>query len=326
MTRTLDRGRAAGGDAADGTLVFRVREERDALALRAALAEDRAFAAFAIGHLEPELLPHARFWTADGPDGRSGVVMHAYGALGRTTVLVGDAGAVEAALSLHPGPRIGYLATCAPEHLPAAERAYVLDDPLTMMRMTVEAHGFREPVEPSEPNEPATVRLRRMVRADARALNALYATGGGPTGYRGEHIEQGAYFGAFDGGRLLAVAGTHLIAPNLGVAVVGNVFTHAEARGRGLAQAVTGAVTRDLLARGCALVTLTVDPDNAPAVSAYRRLGYDPGAPIVEARMRRRDVLGIGPALRRLFGRRGEAGESLVRVTPRLSEDEPNHS
>ena len=315
MTRTLDRERAAGGDAP----LFRVHEERDASALESQLAEDRAFSAFAIGHLERELFPHARFWIADGPDGRNGVVMHAAGALGRTTVLVGDPAAIDAALALHPGPRRGYLATCAPQHLQVAERVYALDDPLTMMRMTVEAHSFRPVSE--QASDTAQSGLRRMVRADARALNALYATGGGPTGYRGEHIERGVYFGAFDDGRLLAVAGTHLVAPHHGIAVVGNVFTHAEARGGGLAQAVTSAVTRELLARGCALVTLTVDPANTPAVSAYARLGYDRGAPIVEARMRRRDVLGLGPALRRLFGRRGDAGESLVRGSARVAED-----
>ncbi|MDA1062043.1 MAG: GNAT family N-acetyltransferase, partial [Chloroflexi bacterium] len=294
--------------------------------LQSLLVEDRAFAAFAIGHLEPQLLPYARFWTAASPEGRSGLVMHAAGALGRTTVLVGDPAAVAAALSLHPGPRAGYLATCAPEHLAVAERVYALDKPLTMMRMTVEARSFHPaPAEPTEPPAQAPERrqhgLRRMVRADARALNALYATGGGPTGYRGEHIEQGVYFGAFEGGRLQAVAGTHLVAPHQGIAVVGNVFTRAEARGRRLAQAVTSAVTEALIESGCALVTLTVDPANTPAVSAYARLGYDRGAPIVEARLRRRDALGLGPALRRMFGRRSDSGEALVRGWPPVAED-----
>ena len=175
-----------------------------------------------------------------------------------------------------------------------------------MMRMTVDPHRFL--------GAGATASgLRRLVRADARALNALYATGDGPTGYRGEHIERGVYFGAFEDGRLLAVAGTHMIAPTMGIAVVGNVFTHASARSRGLARAVTAAVTRELFARGCAAVTLTVDPDNAPALRAYRRLGYEAGSPIVEARIRRRDSLGIGSALRRLFARRGgEDGEALL--------------
>ena len=306
MTRTSDRDRAALGDAS----MFVVHEERDPHILRSLLNEDVAFAAFALGHLEPEMLPYARFWTADGSGGRTGIVMHARGSLGRTSVFAGDADAVEAALSLHPGPHTSYLATCAPEHVPVAERVYDLGDPLRMMRMSVESHSYQEPGAPHAP-------VRRLVRADARQLNALYATGDGPTGYRGEHIERGVYFGAFDEGQLRAVAGTHMLAPNLGVAVVGNVFTHASARSRGLAGAVTGAVTRELFARGCALVTLTVDPDNSPAVRAYRRLGYVAGAPVIESRIRRRDVLGLGSALRRWFSRRSSDGAVLVRAGAR---------
>ena len=40
-----------------------------------------------------------------------------------------------------------------------------------------------------------------------------------------------------------------------------------------------------------------------------------------EVRFRRRDVLGLGAALRRRFGRRGRDAERLVRVPP-LQDDE----
>lgn len=316
MTHASDHDHATIGEAS----TFAVREESDPEVVRGLLSEDPAFAAFALGHLEPELLPFSRFWTAEAPGGRSGIVMHARANLGRTTVFAGDAHAVEAVLSLHPGPRGGYLATCAPEHVPAAERVYDLGDPLRMMRMTVESHIFRDP--PAS----AMTGVRRLVRVDARALNALYATGDGPTGYRGEHIERGVYFGAFDEGQLRAVAGTHMLAPHMGIAVVGNVFTHASARGRGLAGAVTGAVTRELFARGCAIVTLTVDPENTPAVRAYRRLGYVAGAPIVEARLRRRDMFGFGSMLRRWFAHRGEDGAALVRASARRDDGRAGRS
>jgi RimJ/RimL family protein N-acetyltransferase len=156
--------------------------------------------------------------------------------------------------------------------------------------------------------------VRRLHREDARALNMLYSSEGAPTGYSGDHIEQGVYYGAYEGGRLVSVAGTHVVAPNAGVAVVGNVFTHPQHRGGGLATRVTSAVTQELLdRRGCTLVALTVNPANIPAVRAYRRLGYEPGAPVIEARLRRRDPLGLGAALRRLVARRraygGEPGD-----------------
>ena len=298
MTRTLDHDRATRG----GAPLFRVREERDRQTLLTALSDDRAYAAFAIGHLESGLFEHARYWTAEGPEGEHAVVMHAAGPIGRMSVLVGDPAGLDAALSLHPGPRRGYLGTCAPEHLTVVQGVYALDGLLAMIRMTVEADRFAA----------ASGSTRRLLRADARALNALYATGGGPTGYRGEHIERGVYCGAFEDGRLVAVAGTHLVAPGLGIAVVGNVFTHAEWRRRGLATRVTSAVTAALLEQGCWTVTLTVDPGNTHAVRAYSRLGYERGAPVHEVRIRRRDVLGIGATLRRRFAQR-DGDERTVR-------------
>ena len=57
------------------------------------------------------------------------------------------------------------------------------------------------------------------------------------------------------------------------LAVVGNVFTHDEFRGRGYAKAVTSAVTAELL-RTCDQVVLNVRSDNPPALQAYARLGY----------------------------------------------------
>lgn len=301
MTRALGGARAAEAAAPP----WRVREERDRRTLLSLLDADRGYAAFAVGHLDGELFGDARYWTAEGPSGERAVVMHAGGRLGRMSVIAGAPAGAAAALSLHPGPRRGYLGACAPEHLPAVRRVHDLGGLLTMRRMTVSASAFAP--------APAPGGVRRLRGGDAPALNALYASGGGPTGYRREHLEQGVYYGAFGGGELVAAAGTHLVAPGAGVAVVGNVFTREDRRGQGLATRATSAVTAELLGRGCRLVALTVDPANAPAIRAYERLGYRPGAALHEARFRRRDATGLGAALRRWSARRGSGGEFLVR-------------
>jgi predicted GNAT family acetyltransferase len=75
------------------------------------------------------------------------------------------------------------------------------------------------------------------------------------------------------GGQLVAAAGTHVISRTARLAVVGNVLTHVDFRGRGFATAVTGAVTAELL-KSCDHVVLNVRADNPPALNAYRRLGY----------------------------------------------------
>ena len=289
------------GHAASARPRFRIREVRDRRLIDAALSEDRAFAAYALGHLEPGLFEHSRYWIADGPDG-GGVLMHTKGLLGRSTVVTGEPSAVGALLSLHPGARSSYLATCAPVHLEALRRTYLVLSPLEMRRMAVTAAAFA-------PFPSLRGELRRLSGRDARALNMLYSTEGAPTGYTAEHIDRAVYYGAFKANQLVAVAGTHVVAPHIGVAVVGNVFTHPRFRALGLAERVTSAVTDELLnQRGCDLVTLTVNPANTPAVKAYVRLGYEPGATVVEARIRRRDALGITSMVRRWMARRAARG------------------
>jgi len=293
VTDTLPR-HASGPHAASPE--YLVRQSRDWRELERWLANDRPFSAYALGHLEWGLFEWASFWVAEGRQG-TGIVMHA-GALGATTVTVGAPAGVAAIVSLHPGARRSYLSTASPEHMPVLREAYHVRDTLSMMRMSISAATFR-PVEAS---------VRRLRGRDASRINALYATEGGPSHYTSDTVERAVYYGMFDGDRLVSVAGTHIVAPNQGIAIVGNVFTDAAYRGLGLATRVTSAVTHELLERGCAEVALTVDPGNTPALAAYTRLGYQPGAPVIEARLERRDLLGIGPALRRRRARaRGAA-------------------
>jgi predicted GNAT family acetyltransferase len=75
------------------------------------------------------------------------------------------------------------------------------------------------------------------------------------------------------GGRLISAAGTHVLSHDARLAVVGNVMTHPDYRGRGFAKQVTSAVTQELL-RTCDQVVLNVRSDNPPAIAAYAALGF----------------------------------------------------
>jgi len=290
---------------------YRVAHEANPRILESRLSEDRPLAAYALGHLEPELLRQSEFWTADGPEG-SATVMHSK-ALGLVTVTIGDRDAVGSILRLHPGHRLGYLTTGTPEHIEVLARTHVVGDTLPMQRMSVSPLTFQD----------TGGEVRRLSGRDAPRINALYSMEGTLTRYPSEVIDRAIYFGAFDGERLTAVAGTHIVSPHQSIAVVGNVFTHPGYRGRGLASRVTGAVTRALLERGCSEVVLTVAPDNRPAVAAYSRLGYRHGSAVVEARLQRRDLAGIGPGWRRLVARRRgrSLGDDIEWVRGRHAED-----
>ena len=294
MTDALRRDAAARGN-------YVVRESRDRELLASMLATERLHGAYALAQLEPEAFPHARWWLGEGADGRS-LVCHSRAGLGDATYVMGPASGVRRILSLHPGPHHTFV-TAHPWQVEALESVFMLRNPRTMVRMHVTGERFA-------PREGKTLRLRPV---HARALNRLYSSEGGPTAYQPRHLTEGRYFGVEEDGRLLAVAGTHAMSPTYGVAVVGNVFTHPSARGRGLATQVTSAVTAELL-QTHRDVLLSVDPGNRAAIRAYRGLGYADVGEIVEAGAQRR-MSSLSTGMRRLVasyrGRR--EGVQIVR-------------
>lgn len=267
---------------------YLVHELRDVDEIRGILRPGVEYTAYALGQLEPGLFERTHWFRAHGDTG-TGLVLHSQGGLGDATFILGDPGAVAAILSLQPGPPQTYL-TCQPQHVEELKAVYRLANTKPMVRMGVTPATFT-------PAGSATV--TPITGVDTRKLNQLYAAEGGASYYAPEHIEGGVYCGVLVAGRLIAVAGTHVVSDHERVAVVGNVFTHPGYRGQGLATATTSAVTAKLLER-CDNVVLTVDPDNTPAVAAYRRLGYRESCQLVEASATRRDNFGVSVAFRRL--------------------------
>src|SRR5262249_50099305 len=154
--------------------------------------------------------------------------------------------------------------------------------PQSMLRMQVTPASFLPPA--------ASNAVRRLHATDAAELNRLYALEGEGIWYSGRQVEDGLYYGASSRGRLVSAAGTHIYSRAEGVGVVGNVFTHPDFRGHGLATAVTAAVTADLL-RDCHLVALSVDPANRSARHIYETMGYGEAGRLVEAMATRRSAI-----------------------------------
>jgi ribosomal protein S18 acetylase RimI-like enzyme len=109
-------------------------------------------------------------------------------------------------------------------------------------------------------------------------LLALYAdgesTGEAPAFFAPEMLRDGVYAGIREDGALVAAAGTHVLAPLLSVAAIGNVYTYRGRRGRGLGARVTGAVATRLLETGLRSVVLNVAEANLPARRCYEKLGF----------------------------------------------------
>ena len=269
-------------------LDYVVRRISDRDHIRSLLRPRMEYSAYALGQLEPGLFERTSWYWSRGDTG-SGLVLHSRGGLGEATFVMGDASAISAVLTIYPGPAHTY-ATCQPQHLDALQNVYRLASQQPMIRMAVTNDDFRAMTGPH---------VVALGGVDIRRINALYGSEGGPSYYVPEHIDAGMYRGVVTDGRLVAVAGTHVVSRSEGVAVVGNVFTHPAYRGRGFATAATSAVTGALL-EFCEYVVLTVDPKNLPAVSAYERLGYGEVCQLVEASAQRRDPSGVGSMMRRV--------------------------
>jgi predicted GNAT family acetyltransferase len=84
-------------------------------------------------------------------------------------------------------------------------------------------------------------------------------------------IELGGYVGMFDGDRLVAMAGERIRVP--GWSEISAVCTHPDARGRGLAAALTTAVAAGIQQRG-EVPYLHVEVNNHNARRVYDRLGF----------------------------------------------------
>jgi len=237
------------------------RQIADRQLLRSFLEQDRLYAAYAICDLEEREFARTRWGAAFDGDTLVAVGLEYTGPTPQPVFLMGRPDGIEAVLREIVRPRAAYVAI-RPETLPVVESLYRVDPGPQMVRMWVDRTTFRP--------YPATV--QRLLPVEIGELNRLYQLGFA-SWLPSSAIADGVYYGMRVNGQLIAAAGTHVVSPAARLAVVGNVLTHVDYRGRGFATAVTGAVTAELL-RHSDQVVLNVRADNPPAINAYRRLGF----------------------------------------------------
>lgn len=227
----------------------------DPSTIRALLRRDPAWSAYALCDLAPTFFPFTQ-WFAPGPT----LVLHAYGTC---IMLAMDSRSLPEAMAHVAWP---FHVQARDDVFAEVRRLAHLDHDRRMWRML--RTGEVGPLE-----SPGVVSLGR---ADIPALRVLYAdgdaTGEAPDFFIPSTVDDGAYFGVYEGPELVAAAGTHVLARQEGAAAIGNVYTRRDRRGRGLARAVTTAVLRALA--DVETVVLNVRHDNAAALALYETLGF----------------------------------------------------
>ena len=270
------------------------------------LERDRIWNSFALADLAPPFRVYSQIALARrGSESAALLILRSPG-LSVLSPYGAEAG-VAAILELLALPAVALL-QAQPAHLALLRRHYrLLPGKYEALRMAVTAATFRPPA-----NVPAVARLtpadagalmelyalspENHFRPDLLEQGVFYGVYAGPAGADttappspvGKPALRPAPAGqetsatppppagvaARPQATLLAVGGTHVVAPAYGVAVLGGILTHPVARRHGYATAITAALTSDLLARGCRDVVLNVVADNAPAISVYTRLGF----------------------------------------------------
>ena len=229
------------------------------------LDRDRAWSAYAIGDLSGEHVAHCEWHATD--DDPAALILLYRGFDPPILFTMGRGEDVARLLVESDVPRVSL--HVRPDALAALSPAYKADDTREMWRMVVEPGSFR-----SAPAEDVVA----LDESDLAALTALYDDGHrhgeGPTFFHPSMLRQGTFHGVREGGELIAVAGTHLFSPELGVCTVGNVYTHRDRRRRGLGARVTSAVVRHALDHAVRTIVLNVGQDNAEARRVYERLGF----------------------------------------------------
>jgi RimJ/RimL family protein N-acetyltransferase len=248
--------------------------------LRQFLLTDRFFADYALGDLDPE---HFQFtdWYGAEEDGELRAVMMLYNDLTPPILFAtGEARGIE--LILDRVVRLPQLSlSIREEHLSIIEKHYQTE-PVPMLKMALEgppslrARSAKQSIAAKDEIASSSFGLLTMTRLDVShmpLLEELYSYGGGDA-FRQRSLELGVFYGIFEDERLVSVAGTHIVSDAERIAALGNVMTHPDYRGRGLATMATSAVCEELFMRGIETIGLSVSRSNEAAIRVYEKIGF----------------------------------------------------
>lgn len=229
---------------------------------------------YELGDLDDFFWPHTRWYALEDGD-------HL-----RAVTLLYTANAVPTLLAVGEQPPLAELLATLRDQLPPRLHAHL-------------SPGLREALAPRFASE-SQVEMRKLALADRTRLHGVDTSDVVPlapgdaaeverffaAAYPGNWfdprmLETGHYFGAREGGALVAAGGVHVCSPAERVAALGNIAVAERHRGRGLGTRVTARICRSVLA-AADHVGLNVRSDNRAAIACYERLGFTAVAPYEE--------------------------------------------
>ncbi len=232
------------------------------------LQDDRFANAYLLGDLDPDYFPFCTWFVARDREGSIESIVTYYEGLSLPAVrATGSRYGVDRIFEECQGqfPDRFHFHVVEP-HLEAVQRRFEVHHLCKMQRMGL-ARGHYEPSDLDE-------RVRRLDHRDTAAIMELYEHYPDNL-FEPSQLETGYYFGIDDesGDGLSSIAGVHVVSEEHDVAAIGNLVTHPDARGRGLATACTERLLDELF-ECVSRVALNVRHDNSPAISVYKHFGF----------------------------------------------------
>jgi GNAT superfamily N-acetyltransferase len=159
-------------------------------------------------------------------------------------------------------------------HLSLGLRSALIED------YNIQSHGVYLKMALADPTRLQAVDTSTVVPLsppDLPDLQELYCASYPANSFDPRMLETNLYFGVRRDNQLVCVAGLHVYSPKYRVAALGNVTTHPDFRGQGLATAACAKLCLRLL-ETTDHIGLNVKADNSSAIKAYQRLGFEPVA------------------------------------------------
>lgn len=247
-----------------------VEQINDRNELREFLTRDKLANAYLLGNLDPSFFPFCSWYGARRENGELGSLLLIYQGL-----------SLPVAFMVGAKPNFQEFLVEAQQYLPERFHFHVLENHIDTVRNvfdcadTMRMHRMGLEKEDYQPLE-STEMVERLGHRDTGAIMELYEHY--PDNFfEPSQLETGLYFGireSGEGGGLMSIAGVHVVSEEYDVAVIGNLVTHPNARGQGLATKCTGRLLDELFER-VSLVALNVQDVNKPAIKMYENFGFE---------------------------------------------------
>jgi ribosomal protein S18 acetylase RimI-like enzyme len=248
-------------------------ETRDKERLRRHFERDKVLFAYHLGDLDLFHFPDCR-WLVDSDSDFEHVILIYHGPTIPTVLLFGLStgflGFVNESLSVLPDEFYCHCQNHVRESLTRIFNEKPLGGHLKMHRAhSAASGGFMAS------DEAARSTMLRLDRSHLAQLEKLYDDAYPDNYFDPRMLDTNKYYGVFKDDSITAVSGIHVYSKEYDIAVLGNVATAVDCRGRGLATMATARLLQDLEDEPIGTICLNVAEDNPAAIHCYEKLGFE---------------------------------------------------